>query len=361
VNKTAIFSAAGLAIALVLWLASGHLTRESAGAPAQERSAAREPFLVQVSLREARPIVRTLSLQGQTEPNRRVTLRAETSGAVAEILAERGSRVEHGQPILRLSEAERSSRLREARARVEQRRAAHQAARELAREGFQSALEAQQTFAALQQAQAELEAAEEAMRHTRIRAPFAGVLNNRFVEVGDYLAPGAELGVLVELDPLVIRIDVPQLEIHRIARDSRVEVRLLGGEPLAGRIRYISMSADAATRTFPVEIEIANPEGRHRAGVSARVEVALETVDAHFLSPALLSLNAEGVLGVKTADAQEQVRFHPVELVRSDVQGVWVTGLPEQAHIITRGQGYVEEGQSVRIQLARKDETLPDE
>ncbi|RFA30059.1 hypothetical protein CAI21_07565 [Alkalilimnicola ehrlichii] len=356
-RRKSLLIAAGLALALVLWLASGHLTREVAGTPpADAARPAPTPFLVRAEWHEATPVDRTLTLQGQTEPNRYVTLRSETSGPVAELLVRQGARVERGQTILRLSEAERLSRLEQARAQLEQAQVAYDAARGLADEGYQADIETRQAFAALQQAQAEVRAAEESVRQIEVRAPFSGIFNQRFVEEGDYVSPGTEIGVIVNNDPLQVRVDVPQQAIGQINTDSPVRIRLFGHDAVEGQIRYISASADTGTRTFPVEIHIENPGGSIPAGISAETQIVLGRVPGHFLSPAQLSLNAAGILGVKTVDEDSRVEFHPIELIRSQPDGVWVAGLPEEALIITVGQGFVDAGQEVRVSLAGEDE-----
>ncbi len=346
VKKRRLLIAAGLLLALVLWLASGHLTRP----PVQptEPEAPRPEFTVAARISQAGPVTRSIVLQGETEPNRRVTVRAETSGVVEAVQAERGSRVAADQVIVRLAPAERQARLRQAEARVAQAELAHEAARELAEQALQSPIEERQVFAALQEAQAELELAREAMRQLVVRAPFAGSLNDRFVEVGDYLTPGAEVAEVVENRPLLVRVDLPQHEIGRVDGQNGVQVRIPGTEPVTGRIRFVAAAANPATRTFPLEIEVENPHGVP-AGLSAQAEIALETVQAHFISPALFSLDVQGVLGVKVADAEDRVRFHPVTLVRAEPEGAWVSGLPPTARIITVGQGFVEPGQRVQV------------
>ncbi len=354
-NRNAILVAGAIALALVLWLASGHLARDRVDAPLAEQAPPERLFTVQAELREARPVTRSLTLQGQTEPNRAVMLRAETAGPITELPVERGERVEPGQVIARLAPGERASRLRQAEAQLAQREIAYEAARGLADEGFQAAIETRQAFAALQAAEAEVEAAREALRQTLIRAPFGGVLNNRLVELGAYVSAGSEIGTLIDAQPLLIRVDVPQQQIGRLASDSRVQARLAGQRVLTGHIRFISVSADTGTRTFPVEIEIDNADGRIPAGISAEVDIALDTVPAHFISPALLSLDAAGTLGVKTVDDDDRVLFHPVAMVRSQPDGVWVSGLPQAARLITIGQGYVEPGQRVRVQMAAEE------
>ncbi len=82
-------------------------------------------------------------------------------------------------------------------------------------------------------------------------------------------------------------------------------------------------------------------------------------VEAHLVSPAILALGDDGRLGVKTVEAENTVAFHPVEVVQAEAQGVWVRGLPDEARIVTLGQGFVRQGETVRVAEAEAD-ALPE-
>ncbi len=127
---------------------------------------------------------------------------------------------------------------------------------------------------------------------------------------------------------------------------------------MTGRIRYISPVADPSTRTFNVELEVPNPGGDLPAGVTAEMKLPGGRVLAYKVSPALLTLNDEGEIGLKVVDEYDRVEFFAVEMALSEPDGVWVTGLPETAKIITVGQGYVSPGQSVESVFAQPDTAL---
>ena len=127
-------------------------------------------------------------------------------------------------------------------------------------------------------------------------------------------------------------------------------VRLLGREEAEGRLRYVSRISSAATNTFPIEIEIDNSKGLLPAGVSAEVTLNLETRDAIKITPAMLALDEAGNLGVKTlvsVDDSPTVKFVGIQLVKAEQDGVWLTGLGQRVDIITVGQGFVRDGDSV--------------
>ena len=106
-------------------------------------------------------------------------------------------------------------------------------------------------------------------------------------------------------------------------------------------------AAAAETRTFLVEVEVANEDGAIPAGISAEIVIPTGEVTAHFLSPSIVSLDTQGALGVKTVNAENEVEFFPIEIVRAQIEGIWVTGLPDTVDVITVGQGYVNAGETV--------------
>jgi multidrug efflux system membrane fusion protein len=124
--------------------------------------------------------------------------------------------------------------------------------------------------------------------------------------------------------------------------------RLVTGETVEGRIRYVASQADPRTRTFAVELEVPNPNGRFAAGITAELHVTYERTLAHRVPASLLALNDAGVLGVKAVNSDDKVVFHPAEIVRAEVDAVWLAGLRERLRLITVGQGFVRAGDKVR-------------
>ena len=104
-----------------------------------------------------------------------------------------------------------------------------------------------------------------------------------------------------------------------------------------------------STRTFRVELEVPNPDGRFAAGTSAELVIEDEPVPAHRVSSALLALDDAGTIGVKAVDDEGVVTFHPARVVRAEADAVWLTGLPERLRLITVGQGFVRPGDRVEV------------
>ena len=353
--------AVALIAGVVLWMASGRDRAPDTTATAEPESSAptqeNEPS-VQARLQAAERVTRTLTVYGRTAPSRTVQLKAETSGRVIEVAAPRGARLDRGELILRLDDRDRAARLSQAKAVLRQRPVEHEGQLKLKPEGYVSEAMLAGTEALLETAKAELRRAELDLQHREIRAPFAGALQDRTVEVGDYVSDGDPVGTYVDERHLVVTGSVAEKHASDIIEGAPGQATLATGQKVSGTVRYVAPVADPATRTFTIELLVANPEGRLPAGVTAEIELPVGTVLAHRVSPALLTLNDAGDLGIKLVGANGRVEFYPAEVARSSAEGVWLMGLPDPARIITVGQGFVAPGRVVRVDGEASDKAL---
>lgn len=345
--KKSYFVAAAMVVSVTLWLLSGLIghNKNEVGAAVAPKS----PQLTRVQTRisTAMAMQQSITVYGQSAPKRQVIVRAEVSGQVSEVVAGRGSVVKEGDVLLRLGKEDRPQRLAQAQAALKQREIEYQGARSLKNKGLQAERQLAESLTMLETARTELKRAQLDMQHLEVRAPFSGVLQNRGVEVGDYVSVGDPLAVVVELNPLVISADVSENEIGRLRTGMAASATLSNGISLAGSLTYIAPSADTSTRTYRIELEVDNPFPSQRGGMTATLHIPLETLPAHKVSPALLSLDDAGVLGLKSVDNSGIVRFHPVEILKSERDGLWLSGLPETVELITIGQGFVRAGEHV--------------
>ncbi len=341
--------AALLFVALVAWMGSGYLLPGSSGdeAAAPGRDAAPEAVSVAVRASRAESVTTVFVAEGEGVPERDTQVRAETSGSVAEVPVRKGADVRAGDVIARIAPAQREADLARAEEELARARRDYENAETLLERGVATVDRVAETRAALAAAEAQLASAREALRDTAIRAPFDGRLEALTVESGEFVQAGGAVARVVDLDPLTVTVRVPQQILAGVQTDQAAEVRFITGETRPGTVSFVAAAADAETRTFAAEIEVENADGAIPAGLSARVRVPTGEVEAHFLSPAILSLDPDGRLGVKVVEEDDRVAFHPVEIVRAETDGVWVSGLPAEARIITVGQGFVNAGEKV--------------
>lgn len=352
--------ASALVLAITGWMLAGYIvggvkSEDSLGK--QSSTDAPDRMMVEIDTHHAELVARRLVSQGQVEPNRAVTVRAETLGRVAEVVAREGQPVRVDDVLVRLEMNDRQARLKRAEALLAEQQKAHERAKQLDEKGYQAQRLIDESYSALQAAQANMAEIQLEIRNTVIRAPFDGVLEIRQVNIGDYVDVNGEVATIVDNDPLVVTVQIAQQDIGMITLGSVADVAFATGQRSEGVIRFIASRANDTTRTFRVEIEVRNPNRLIPSGTSAEVSIPTGSVLAHFVSPALLTLNDIGQVGIKSVNDDDIVEFHPVTIVLSETGGVWVSGLPDTARVITVGSGFVRAGEIVQGVSAQSDRT----
>ncbi len=368
-------------------------TRAEAGTDANRVS-----VIVQHS--EARQVENAVIVRGRTEAFRQVAVLAETSGKVVSQPLRKGAQIEAGQVLCeldpgtrqvtlaeaqaRLAEArarvpESEARVAEAEARLEEARINENAARQLSEGGFASATRVANAEAALssaeaavssartglesvragiQSAEAAVERAQQDIAHLTITAPFAGVLESDTAEFGAYLSTqggNSTCATVIQLDPIKFVGFIPETDIGKVSLRAPAGARLASGREVMGQVTFLSRSADLTTRTFRVEMEVANPDLSIRDGQTATLGLTSEGAIAHFIPSSALTLDDDGALGIRHAVDDEAggkvAAFAPVTILRDTPEGVWVTGLPETVDVIVVGQDYVTAGTPLTVTL----------
>lgn len=339
--------AAGVCIATAAWLGSGYLNapeKKTINQSAENR----RPYAVQVRVSVAEQREDIARVFGQTQAGRRVDIRAELDGRVTDVAVERGASVAAGALLIRIAPDERNAQLAEARALLAQYQAELEATRILVSKGNRAELDITAARARLESARALVARIEVELARTVVRAPFAGVIETRAVEIGSYLRAGDPVATLIDLDPIRIIGSISEREVGRLTVGKNARARLLNGQTLTGKIAYLATVADSATRTFRVEIEVPNPKNQIVEGLTTELQLPLGNITAHRISPAILNLNDEGRLGVKIVNAEQKVEFFPTQIVATSPEAMWISGLPPRVSLIVVGQDFVNPGQSVR-------------
>lgn len=355
---------------------SAEIPPEDTPSETEEDPSGRVSVVVQRS--KAREVESAVLLRGRTEAARQVQVMAETSGRVLSEPLLRGTSVSKGQTLCSIDPGTRPAALAEASARLPEARARQaeaearlteakindRAARSLSEGGFASetrvagtAAAVESALAAVQSAQAGVQAAEAGVEAAQteigrlaITAPFDGILETDTAELGTLLQPGAPCAEVISLDPIKLVGFVPETEVDRIKVGARAGARLSSGREVMGNVTFLSRSADEATRTFRVEIEVPNPDLQIRDGQTVEIIVASDGELAHLLPASALTLNDDGLLGVRIVE-DNTARFVAVGFIRDTVEGAWVSGLPDQADVIVVGQEYVIDGVPVAVTM----------
>lgn len=338
--------AAFLVLALVGWMGSGFIfpSEDTDLVIAREDP---EPVVVAVATSRAETVTQFYQAEGQAQPDRDTMLRAETSGDIAEVLVSKGQDVSAGDIIARFDATNNAADMNRVNQELLVAERELENAESLLQRGIATVDRVADARAALAAVQAQVTAVEQAANALTITAPFDGRVETLNLDEGEFVSAGTDVGRLVDITPLTVAIQVPQQSLTRLWVGQPATVRFITGEQRDGVVTFVGTSAASETRTFLAEIEVENADGAIPAGISAEVTIPTGEVTAHFLSPSIVSLNAEGALGIKTVNADNVVAFFPVQVVKAQIDGIWVTGLPERVDIITVGQGFVNEDETV--------------
>ena len=347
--KRSYITAGGVVLVIGIWMLSGQFTDQAPVARSAMPEQAATAIPVRARVMTARIHHGEAVVRGRTEANRKVELRARAQGHVRALPFAKGARVQEGDMICQLTLDARGANTAEARAMVASRRLDYTAAVELARKGNRSPSQVAAAKAALDAAQAALKRAEIAMSDISILAPFDGVVEELPAEIGDFLNEGGVCARIVDSDPMLLIGQVPERDVSAFRVGDTGGAQLITGETVQGVVRFVAATADPATRTFRIELETANPQNTLRDGITADIRIRTAQVQAHFITPAILTLNDAGIVGVRIVDEQSRARFMPVTIIANMSDGVWITGLPKTVIVITVGQEYVSDGALVDV------------
>jgi len=316
-------------------------------------------FAVQVELHQARVRASQLEVRGRTEADTIVEVRAQTGGILEKRLVEKGQSVAAGDLLCTIERGARQANLAKAKASLKQAEIDLQAQARLVDRGYAAKNDIAGLEASLDAAKAVVAEVELELSRTEIRAPIAGIVQDPLADAGDVLAAGSTCVTVIDSDPMKVIGQVSEREIAALAEGMGADVRLVNGVTASGVIDYIAPSADPDTRTFRVEIRLANEGGRIKDGVTALANVPLPASKAHLVSSAYLTLDDDGRIGVQIVDEEDIVRFQPVDVIGADRDALWVGGLAETARVITVGQDYVLAGQKVKPMQAQAASLMP--
>ncbi len=351
VKKTYVVAGA-IIIAMTVWMLSGvfrsHPPAEGSE-PLKTASEAKAGTVsrVRVTHLRAEPQRMEVVLRGRTEAKRMVDIKAEIGGRVIAVPVEKGQKVQLGDVLCELADDGRRVQLSQAQAAFEKASIDYDGALRLQKDSLLSATSIAASKSALESARAALRAAELAVEHLQMRAPFNGFVEDRAAEIGALLDRGNICARLLDEASLLATGQASEREVTQLALGMPVQVRLTDGELLQGKLSFIGRAADPQTRTYRIEATLEVTGDALRDGMTAQIAVPLQEVVAHRITPAVLALDDAGKVGVRIVNAAKIVEFHYVDVVRESADGVWVTGLPTEIHLITVGQELVANGDRV--------------
>src|SRR5215470_63685 len=255
------------------------------------------------------PIARFIRVTGTLTAEAQADVAAEIAGRVVATPVERGTRVADGAVVVQLSTVETDASLKEAEANAAQIEA--RLALEAARQQYESAKNAsEQQYQALQASRARVTLARKAVNDTTVRAPFAGIVAQRMVSVGDYVTKGMKVAEVVRITPLRIELTVPEQFVADVKMGQPVSfsVDAFPGRTFDGQVRYVSPSLRADQRALTVEASVPNAQGELKPGMfaTALVEQAKKLPAVLVPAAAIRTVSGTSRVFVVTGDRAEE-------------------------------------------------------
>jgi membrane fusion protein, multidrug efflux system len=311
---------------------------------------------VEVETVVGQPFTEFIRLVGTVEANRDVMVAAEESGVIRAFPVPRGARVQAGQPLARIDDAVLRAQLDQVEAEAELARETYERRRRLfEQDQVGSELNVIEARSRAESAAAQARSLRTRLERTAIRAPIAGTVESREVEVGSTVSPGTPVARIVDLSVVKVTAGVPE----RFAADLGVgdEVRVGIGErgraEHTGRLAFVGLAVAERGRTFPIEVEIRDPEAGLRPGMTANLRLPRRVIADAILIPQAAMLRDEGGFFVYVVEERggEQVAVRR-EVMAGATEGGRVlveAGLQPGERVVVVGQQRVAHGDRVRL------------
>ncbi|MFH1763266.1 MAG: efflux RND transporter periplasmic adaptor subunit [Gemmatimonadota bacterium] len=351
----------GLLLSILLLLPLGLWACGGGEAEGSEEEAAYTRILnVEVVTVETSSFNEVIRVTGTVQADKDVVISAEESGVIREILVEKGAWVQAGQAMFRMGAELLEAQVDQARALSNLARESWERRKRLYEEDrVGSELVYLEAKYGAEQAAANLSLLEERLSRTVIRAPIAGVLDSREIEVGTMVGAGTPVARIIDNDPVKITGGMPE----RYATDVRpgaeatVTFDVLPGESFPGRIWYVGAVVNPRNRTFQVELRLPNPGGFIKPEMVANVRVVRQTLEEAMVVPQEALVRVEDgyvVFVVENEEGVDLVRSQLVELGPTQQNRVVVlSGIEPGDRLIVVGQQSVAAGDRVNVVRGR--------
>ena len=236
----------------------------------------------------------TLSAVGSVASTKGVTLSADAAGVVQRIHFESGQTVKAGQILVELDTSVERAQLASAMARKQLATSTNSRTKALVASGAISAAQADADEAALRASTTDADGIAAQIAKKTIRAPFAGKLGIKSVNVGQYLNPGAPVATLETFEDVHVDFTVPQQRLSevKVGLPVRISVGGDGGAPLEGKIAAVDPNVDATTRTVKLRADVVDKEETLRPGMFVAVDVVMPTKSDAVVVPATAVVHA---------------------------------------------------------------------
>jgi len=408
--KSSIIIAILIFVAVIGWIGSGQITNVNAqdeSSKIVEDVQSEEKVIlnkqennlnkVEVENFTYKQIDQSIELQGQTTHNKKIDVKSQTTGNITQINFNRGDRVSKDDELIKISIENRLEILNSAKKDLERLKKEldlneknkknllnqnkeliklyeieYASAKQLIDKGLSSKSKLSLASFNLANAKADqediqikyesqlssiesqianvksqLKNIELDIGNTSITAPFDGIISNKMIEVSEFITPGNIIFTIIDLNPIKVQGYLSEFDVNKIKVGTKAIIENSNGIKKTGKISFISPSAETSTRTFEITIEAENADLAFKSGITTKITIAGSELKAHKIPPSILTLLDDGTVGVKALNNDNIVIFYQTTTVKDTIDGMWVSGLPDNVALIITGQEYVNIGDKI--------------
>jgi RND family efflux transporter MFP subunit len=292
---------------------------------------------------------------GIVQANTAVDVAFQVAGKVVAVGPDEGQVVRAGDEIAALDPTEYRLAVEQASAQADRATRDRDRNKPLLASGGIAPADMDHLETAARQSAAAADLAKKRLADTRLTAPISGIIARRAIEVGATVAPGQATFTIVDLDPVRVRVGVPEADVGHITVGAAATVRIPSLDAsFAGRVSLIGVAADPSTRSYTVEISVPNPRRRMRAGMVAEAAITNGQLTTAMMVPAAAVLHDGGVNGttiVYVLDG-DATRVHSRRVTTGIVRGDSLeisSGIVAGDRVVVAGQQRLRDGAPVQL------------
>lgn len=338
-----------LILLLLAFLLSGCQSEEVPGEDAEEQETAAIP--VEAVTLERGSIAAFYSATGTLEADREARVVPRLAGQIVSIEVEEGDFVERGAVLARVDADRLRIEKQQADADLNRMRQDYDRHREMHARDLISTEVFERVKYDFEAQQARVDLVELELSYSAITAPFAGVVSERMIKLGNQVGTNEPIFVITAMTPLQATLDVPERELARLAENQSVSVALdaLPDQAYAGFIQRISPVVDAGSGTFRVTVEVNDESGRLRPGMFGRFQVIYDERDSVLLAPVEAVTIEDGRASVYVVQEDEAYQREVEVGYRNNGKFEIVSGLSEGERVVVLGQAALRDGSKVQV------------
>lgn len=266
-----------LALVAVAACSNGESENAAGGGPGAGGGPPGMPVEVAVARQDT--VVDEILATGQIEAVQSIELRPEVDGRLVDILVREGTEVAVGRPLFKVDDAELKAQVTRLEAERDLARQALRRTRELLAQNASSEADLELAEANARSSEAQLELTQLRLDRTVVRAPFSGLVGERFVSLGDYVTSSTRLATLQTVDPQRAVFQVPERYARRLSVGQEVTfaVAAVPGVEFKGTVDFVDPVVQLPARTITVKAEVPNRRRELKSGMFIEARLATDT------------------------------------------------------------------------------------